>query len=197
MSIKIDDPNNPGNEIEVFLPDEVSAQVTEKETALAEARAEVEKYKAVSAEKTENFKKLNEMSEQEKAKYSANEIENMKRVEMAEAKAKALEDKINEDTTKRIESDKAKALAKYHGGDATLKEALEKNFTMIALDGNDTETIEERARLAASMEAGKTGKFNPLMSSMNGGAPTPPKNTKTEEFMKTEKAKAALAAMGD
>ncbi len=200
MSIKIDDPNNEGQEIEVFTQEELAAKETELATARAEAEAtkvEVEKYKRVASEQTANFKKVNEMSEAERATFSAKEIEMMKRNEAAEAKASALEAKINEDTTKRIETDTKNALAKYHGGDEKLKEILEKNFKMINLEGNDTETIIERARLAAAMEAGKTGRANPLMSPMNGSSPRMQDKSKSEEFLKSEKAKAAMKMMGE
>lgn len=200
MSIKVDDPNNPGQEIEVFTPEEVAAKDTELATVRAEAaaaRAEADKYQKVSAEKTENFKKLNELTEAEKSALSTEKIEAMKRFEAAESRAAALEAKINADTTSRIEKDKEAALKKYHGGDETLKKELEANYKLIGLEGTDTETIQERARLAAAMYTGKTNRQNPLMANMNGDSPRYKEKTQTEEFMKSERAKEAMRRMGE
>ncbi len=200
MPIKIDNPDKEGEEMEVYTADEVAAQKTELDAAKTErdaAKADAEKYQKVSAEKTENFKKLNELSAEEKSKLSAENIEAMKRFEAAEARAAALESKMNEDTQSRIKKDTDDALFKYHGGDEKLKEQLEKNFKMINLEGTDTTTIQERARLAASMEKGKAGGMNPLMSPMGGSAPRTVDKNKTEEFMKSDKAKAAMKAMGE
>ncbi len=201
MSLKIDDPNNEGQEIEVFTAEELAAKAAEVETTknaeLATANAEVERLKKVSAEKTENFKKLNEMTEAEKAAMSAKQIEDLKRIEAAESKAQALEDKINNDTKSRVEKDIETALAKYHGGDEKLKEQLKKNFDLINLQGTDTETIQERAKLAADMEKGKLGRINPLHSGFGGSAPKSADKNKTDEFLNSEKAKAALKAMGE
>ncbi len=121
----------------------------------------------------------------------------MKRFEAAEARAAALETQINGETTKRIESDKATALFKFHGGNAELKKILEDNFALINLEGNDTETIQKRAKLAADMVKGSMGGANPLMAQMNGGAPRIPDQTKKDEFLASEKGKAALKLMGE
>jgi hypothetical protein len=200
MPFKVEDPNNEGQEIEVFTPEEVAAKEAELVAAkeeVAQAKAEAEKYQKVSAEKTDNFKKLNEMTEAEKATLSAEKIEALKRFEASEARAKALEDKINQDTETRIKTDTETALSKYHGGDENLKKALEANFKMIGLEGNDTATIQERARLAAAMEAGKSGRANPLMAPMSGDSPRMQNKSATDEFLKSEKAKEAMKRMGD
>lgn len=189
-----------GTEVDAFLPEEVEAQKTEAvaaaKTELEAAQKEVADLKRVSAEKTENFKKLNEMTEVERASFTAKEIEAMKRVEAAEAKATALETKYNEDTQARIKTDTEKALERYHGGDPKLKAELEKNFNLINLPGTDTSTIQERARLAATMTAGSSGRPNPLMSPMNGSGPRTVDRSKTEEFLKSDKAKTAFEMMG-
>lgn len=196
MSIEIEDPNNPGQMIQVFTPDEVQSQLAEKETAIASANAEVEKYKRVAAEQGENFKKLSEMTAEEKNALSAEKLETLKRLETAEAKANAIEEKYNNDTKARIEKDKTEALRRYHGDDPKLKEALEKNFEMIGLTGDDTQTIYERARLASAMEAGKTGARNPLMGGFSGSGPSSKDISKTQEFLESDKGKRAQQLMG-
>ncbi len=196
MSITIPDPADETKQIEVFTPDEVAAQLATKDSELATAREDIEKYKRVAAEQGENFKKLSEMTAEEKAALSAEKLETLKRLETAEQKAAAIEDKYNNDTKARIAKDKATAIARYAGDDAKLKEALEKNFDLINLTGDDTETIFERARLASNMEAGKTGARNPLMGGFQGSGPTSKDKSKTEEFLNSDKGKKAAELMG-
>lgn len=201
MSLKIPDPDNEDQEIEVFT----AAELAEKETAitsakdaeLAEAKKEVERLNQHTALQKDNFKRLNEMTEAEKAALSAEKIEGMKRFEAAEARAAALEEKINNDTKTRVESDIESEMAKYHGGDEKLKEALKKNFDMINLSGTDTATIKERVKLAASMERGRADRINPLNTGFSGSAPHSVEKNKREEFLKSEKAKSAMKAMGE
>ncbi len=192
--------NENGEEIEAYTAEEIEAQKGEAVTARKEAdeaKAEVERLNGHLNMQKENFKKLNEYSEEERSKFSAEKIEMMKRQEAAEAKATALENKYNDDQKARITSDKEKALAKYHGGNAELKAALEKNFELINLQGDTTEIIEERAKLAANMEKGKIGIGNPLMANLNGEAPSIKNKGETEKFMESDKAKQALKLMGD
>lgn len=192
--MKIPDPDNEGQEIEVFS----AAELAEKDNELILAKQEVEKLKIVSAEKTENFKRLNDMTEVERNALSAEKIENIKRAEAAEDRVKKLEDQISGDTEKRITTDTENALKKFHGGDETLKKALEENFKIIQLEGNDTETINKRAEMAAAMEIGKNNaNRNPLMASMGGGAPQIREKGRTDEFLGSDRGKAALAQMGD
>lgn len=200
MTMKVQDPNDPEKEIEVFTADEMAIQTaaaTEAKTAAETARAEAEKLKVVVAEKTNNFKKLNEMTDAERTALGAEKLEAIKRFEAAEARATALEESINSDKKARVESDTASALAKYHGGDEKLKAALEENFKIINLEGTDKETIEKRAKLAADMYKGQTGRANPLMASMSGGSPGHQEKSKTEEFLGSDKAAEAMKRMGD
>ncbi len=189
--------NEEGEEIDVFTAEEVASQLKEKDEALAKTTAEIENLRKVSAEKTENFKKLNEMTEVEKSKLTAQQIEDRKRIEAAESEVTKLREEKNSDTQTRIKNDTESALFKYHGGDEKLKAELEKCFKLVALEGNDTATIQERARLAKNMYVGQTGQSNPLFSSMHGDAPRTQQKNKTDEFLKSDKAQEALRRMGE
>jgi septal ring factor EnvC (AmiA/AmiB activator) len=191
--------NDAGEEFDAYTADELAEQKAEVETAKAEAiaaKAEVERLNTHINMQKDNFKKLNELSEEERNKLSAEQIETRKRVEAAEARAQALEDKINEGENTRMKTDKEKALAKFHGGNKELKEALEKNYDLINLVGSSSEIIEERARLAANMEIGKMGNANPLYGNFNGSAPQTQKKNDSEKFFGSDKGKAASAMMG-
>lgn len=193
MTITIDNPDKEGEQIDVFTAEEMAAKNAELDTT----KEEVEKYKRVSAEKTEHFKKLNDLTEEEKKQFTARDLENMARNEANEKKIQDLTDQISGDAQKRLDRDTAAALAKYHGGDEKLKAALEANFNMINMEGNDTATIEERARLAASMEIGKNNESHaPLTAAMRGGGSPAPRNNGDKPFTDTDKGKAAMSQMG-
>jgi hypothetical protein len=192
MTMKIADPENEGQEIEVYTVEEMNAQKAEVDAAKAEA----DRLQRVSAEKTDNFKKLNDMTEQERAAMSAEKIEILKRTEAAEAKAQGLEDKYNSDTQARIKNDTEAALAKYHGGNAELKKLLEDNFALINIPETDTASIQKRAAFAANMIAGASGGVNPLMQHAGGSAPVSVDQTRTQEFLGSDRGKAALSKMG-
>lgn len=188
-----------GTEYDAPTAEEIAAKDTEIATAKADAetaRAEATEARRVAAEQTQNFKKVNEMSAEDKARFTAEQLEIIKRAESAEAKAVALETQINTDTTKRIDNDKANALAKYHGGNTELKKKLEENYAIINIEGTDTETINKRAKLAADMIKGDMGFSNPLFAHMNGGSPRSKDHTRTEEFLKSEKGQKAAKLMG-
>lgn len=191
--MKIQDPNDEEKEIEVFTPEEMAA----KDAEIVAAKADAENARRVASEQTANFKKLNEMTEAEKATFTAKEIESMKRIEASEAKAAALEDEINNDKKSRVESKKASEIAKYAGSDPEIKKKLEENYDLINLTGTDDATIEKRAKLAANMLTGATGRTNPLYSPMNGAGPVARESSKTEEFLNSDKAAEARKRMGD
>lgn len=195
--MKVPDPDNEGQEIEVFTPAEIEARDKVKDDELAQAREDAEKYKILSDEKTQNFKRLNEMTVEEKAALSADKIAAIQRAEAAEDRVKALEEAHSTDTQNRIKTDTEKALEKYHGGNEKLKEALEANFKMINIEGTDTASIEERARLAASMEMGKNNdNHEPLMSAMRGGEAPKPRDKEGKSFAEGDKGKKAFDQMG-
>lgn len=200
--LKIEDPNDPTKEIEVYTTEELNARATEIETAKAAeietAKAEAEKYKRVASEQTTNFKKLNEMSAEERAGLSTEKLEALKRAEAAEARVTALEEGIKTETQTRIKTDTDNALAKFHGGNEELKKILEDNFKVIALEGNDTATIQKKAEMAANMYRGsQEGKKNPLFASMSGNGPSHKDKTKSAEFLESDKAKEAMKRMGN
>ena len=193
---KIEDPTDPTKEIEVYTQAELTERETAKDAEIQAAKAEAEQLRKVTNEKTENFRKLHEMSAEEKAGLSAEKIEAMKRAEAAEAKVTALEERYNTDTQRRIETDKETALARFHGGNAELKKVLEENYAMINMEGTDTETIQKRAQAAVNMYNGAIRGQNPLTASYSGGSPVHKEQTNSQEFQQSEKFKAARRAMG-
>lgn len=173
-----------GEEIEVYTPDEIAEKeqlIATKEEELAAALAEAEKYKAVSAEKTENFKKLNELTQEEREALTANQIAEMKRNEALEAEIEALKTQISGKEQQELEYNKAQELKKYYGTDEELKAKLEENWELVNITGVDIESIQRRAQLAAAMTGVTESTSNPLHTSLNGSAP------KLEQVTESEK----------
>lgn len=195
--MKIEDPSDPTKEIELYTRAELTEREAAKDVEIATAKAEADALRKVSSEKTENFKKLNELTAEEKGALSAEKIEAMARAEAAEAKLAGLEEKYNTDTQNRIKTDKETALAKFHGGNTDLKKVLEDNYELINITGTDTESINQRAQKAVEMYNGSVGRQSPLTASYSGGAPVHKDATRTEDFLKSDKAKSALKAMGE
>lgn len=203
MPFKVQDES--GKEIEVYSPEEVNvhkqevetfkAKALENEKAVTEARAEAEKYKAVIAEKNDNFKRFKDMTEEEKKTLTAKDIENIKRAEAAEAKALELEDKFNKDVESRKESAKTKAIEAYAHGDEELKKKLLESYDLVKLDGTDEDSIKRKVELSWNMLGLGKPKVNPFNQSYDGG--DAPNKGLSDKFVETDKGKAGLAAMGE
>jgi len=172
-----------GEEIEVFTKEEVD----EKTSTLAEKEAEIEKlqkeYEAlqkVSAEKTENFKKLNEMTAEEREAMSANQIEIFKRNEKLEDEINLLKSKVDTKSQQEIAEKKNALLSQFAGEDEELKKKLEESWDLLNIDGVDNETLARKAELSASMVGITRSDKNPLRTPMYGEAPQLKQTTQSQ-----------------
>lgn len=173
MTMKIEDPET-GEEVEVYTKDEFDTQNTalkEAGEALTASQEALEKAGKVSAQKTENFKRLNEMTEDERAALKANEVSLFKQNEMLEDKLNTMESKLDEDAKTSLQGKKDALLKKYHNGDEDSKKLLEQNWDLVSLEGVDNDTLAKRAELAASMSKISIENISPLNASIEGSAP--------------------------
>lgn len=187
--------NDKGEEVTVFTAEELEAAKKEVETnyqkTLAEKEAEVEKLRKVSAEKTENFKKFNEMTEAEKAAYDANTTEFLKRTDAAVQKAEELERKLAEKEAIEREYNKNFVLNNFHKGDEKVKKEIEDNYAILAgMPENTPDEIAARATKAAQLAGIVTDPRNPIFTPFQGEAPKIKEEGK--EFVDTDKGKEAL-----
>lgn len=172
---------------------ELTAQFTEKEKTY---QTEIEKKDKVLAEKTENFKKLRDMTEQEKSQLTAQQIVDRKIAEEAMDRAKAVEDLYKSDTEARANSKKTALIEKLSGGNAELKQKLTDSWDVINIPGTDDASIEARATGVFNYVTGGVHAPNPLTQGFSGEAPSVIAAKKEDEFINSEKGKAALSAMG-
>ena len=183
-----------------YTPDELAAKEAEIASSFAEKektfQAEIEKLRKVDIEKTENIKRLRDMSETEKAGFTAKELEARKIAEQAEDRAKALESRYQEDTDKRAKADKDAFIAKMSGGNAEIKQKMIDSWDLINIPGTDTESISARAGAVFNMVTGGSHAPNPLTAGFNGESPAARAQKEDEAFLTSEKGQAALKAMG-
>lgn len=198
MTIKVPNPDGEG-EIEVYTPEEITAISQERDTALAEKQKADEALQSLQRhhdDQAGNFKRYKDMSEEEKGKLTDAQVNAMRAAEAAEDRAAKAEAAVNE--FRKAESDREKnaILEKYSGGDKELRGKLEEKFDSIS----GLEDMDERARAAAAIlgiNVGYQGGFNPLTQAFNGQPPSAPKEKgEKEEFLKSDRAQAAIEAAG-
>lgn len=187
-----------GTEEELYTPDEYKALQDEKDALATEKTALEEralKAERVSAEKTENFKKLNEMTDEEKSKFTAAQLEDRKRIEAVEARNAELESKLTDKEKGEIESAKTKGFNKA-GDNVELKTKLQANYDMLGLPEDTPANVELRMQKAWEITAATSGS-NPINDVWDGAAPQMKKDKdEKEKFIESDKGKAALDAMG-
>ncbi len=178
MTTKITD--DEGNEIEVYTAEEVEQQ---RATAVTAARAEadviikqkdtdIEALKKVSAEKTENFKRYNEMTQEEKDRYDANTTELLKRSDQTAAELADTKKKLEERDIRDRDSAKNNALSGFHGGKEDIKKTLEEKYAILAgMPETTPEEIKARATEAAKLAGISIDSVNPLYQRFDGDAP--------------------------
>lgn len=164
-----------GEKMEVYLKEEYDAVQTaaaEKEKELETVRAEVERLKKVSAEKTENFQRYNEMTEEQKKAFDENTIIQIKRADALEEELNRVKTSLTDKETKEKESVKASALGYFHNDNEETKKKIEENYAKLAgMPEVTPDEIKARAFEAARLAGVEVGGPNPLYTRMEGEAP--------------------------
>lgn len=169
-----------GQTVQAFTQAELDAHATAAVEAVkadttktvAEKDAEITRLSKLNIDKTENFKKYNEMSAEEKAAYDANTTELLKRNQIVETELGEVKTKLEEKETRERTSAKDGALKVFHEGNAEIKTTLEEKYALLAAMPETTpEEITARAIEAAKLAGISIDSRQPLFSHMNGDAP--------------------------
>lgn len=185
-----------GEEVEVFTQEELEAQKIEAQKAiqdeLTSIKGEYDKLQRIHAEQATNFKRLRDMTEEEKAKLSAEQIELRKMAEKAMEENEALKGSLENERKTALEQKKESLIKGIVGDDAELRTKLESEFGALS----ETLSLEDRVKKAAVLVGVNPNPVNPLYMGMNGEAPKSkdPKDEK-EEFLTSERAKQAMEYM--
>ena len=195
--------NDEGKEIEVFTAEEVETQRTEAVKAreaeimaetgktLAEKEAEIDRLKKVNIEKTENFRKYNEMTAEERAAHSENELALIKKTDQLTEElsktSKTLEEKLIADKA----AIKNSTLKTLHHDLPEVKEKLEKNYDILSgMPETTPEEINARVAAAARLSGITVDARNPLYQSVTGESPT---FKETDTYVETKEGKEAAS----
>lgn len=170
-----------------LTPDEIQAIKDEKDALASEAAAIKERLSKLEA-KDMNFRKLEQMTEEEKAKLSDKEKELMLRQE-------ALETQQKEFTSKQIESSKNHVLTMLVGDDEETRAKVLKNYDRIKDEATSLEEISIKMNEAYSMTIGTQNIANPLSVAMGFNGGQAPKKESTR-FADTERGKAIAKELG-
>src|SRR5690606_32247963 len=103
----------------------------------------------VSAEKTENIKKLRDMTDQEKQQFSNAELENRRMVEQLQEELERTRNELSEKQKNEIESARNNAIKHYVGDNEEMKAKFLVEYNSVNIEENTPENIAERARKAA------------------------------------------------
>lgn len=187
--------NDDGVEIEVAPVEKVQEVLSKKDAdlkALADEKAKIER---VSAEKTENFKKLNEMTQEERDAHTVNELNLLKRNEAVEAELAEIKTQLTQKEERERASAKVIAMDKYHVGNEDVKKTLEENYAKLGgMPEGSPEEVRARVAEAAKLSGISINSQNPLYADIGGDAPMP-KDKK--EFIDTDSGKQAADMVRD
>ncbi len=171
------------------IPKEEYAKTTEE---LQKAQAEIETLRRVSAEKTENFKRFNEMSEEERKAHSENEIILLKQLDQHSSELGSLKEKLEAKEKTEREYAKVKAISNIAGSKDEVKTALESAYANLAMPEDTPDAIEARVQAAARLAGINVQSRNPLYAPISGEAP---KFNPDAQFVDTPEGKSAVDAV--
>ena len=186
MVMKVEHPET-GEEIDVYTQEDLDAIQAEKQALLDEA----EKLRKVNIEKTENLKKLRDMSEEDKGRYTAEQIELIRRTEEQAEQLEALRSESVDKEQREFERNKEAALKQYHNGNEDMKAKIEANWDLVNLPGTTLDVVAARAEHAARLAQIEMVRSNPLNGHMSGHGPS--SSSPTESDVKMNAASGLLA----
>lgn len=192
-----------GNEMEVYTSEELTAREQAAAAAIEEkykpvveentkTKGELAQERKFRAEQAINFKKLRDMTPEEKKDLSPTDIENRRIAEQTADELTQLKKEKEDDAKIHSEKLKTNAIKRWAGEDADLKKKLEDNWEIINLKATDEDTAAQRAEMAMNMTGLR--KNNPLRQSWSGDAP---KKGIEDNFKETERGKAADKLIGE
>lgn len=178
-----------GNIVEGALsPDEAKALREENEARTREIE-ETKQRLAKLENKDFNFRKLENMTQEEIAKLSARELEVQKQME-------ALQEKTHEFTQKQIDAAKKSALSKLAGADQELQTRILSNYDRIKDEAVTEEEITNKMIEAYTLTTGSGPSVNPLAQAMGFSGMGLPPTEQDKSFADTERGKELAASLG-
>ena len=168
--------NEDGSVINVYTDEEVAAK-----------DAEIERLKQISVEKTENFRRYNEMTEEQRKAYSENELIFIKQNDQLQDKIKTLEETLVKKEERERQEKKMSVFQRFHGGNDEIKNKIDQEYSLLTgMPETTPEEISARAEKAARLAGIVIDTRNPIYQPINGEAPVYKEN---KEFTDTPEGK--------
>lgn len=203
---KLDD----GTETTLYTQEELAEKdqaIASRDAELEDLRKQKEKLEIVTREKTENIRKLRDMTEQEKEQMSQAELENRKYIEKLEQELESERSNRTEREKKETERLRNSVIAGYVGEDIELKKKFLDEYNIIAIEETDIDSIKARAfRAAKALDISPGSNYNPVNAYWGDGippgtgagtAPKPQGEKEKTEFFKSGKGADVLKHLGD
>jgi flagellar biosynthesis GTPase FlhF len=165
--------NDAGEDVEVFTQEELA----EKESALKaqyEAQLVTEKEQRESAErkiaeKTNDLKRLRDMTEEQKKTYTAKELELMAQMENVQTEFESFKNQTEDYRKSTINNTIDKAIKMYSSGNEELANKIRENLEIINIPVNNEDDAILKVEKAVAL-SGNVVK-NPFTASFSGVAP--------------------------
>jgi hypothetical protein len=188
--------NSEGASIEVYTKEEKEAEMAAAVAAakeevgktVTEKEAEIANLRKVSAEKTENFKKYNDLTEEERKAFDANTVTIMKRADKLEEELTQTKTSLAEKEQKERDYNKNSILRTIHSDDAKIKASIDEAYGKLNMPETTPDEIRARAEAAARLAGISVQSQNPLYQPYSSEAPNL-KSEKDKEFVETERGK--------
>jgi hypothetical protein len=157
--------------------------------------AEIARLNGLNKEKTENFRRYNEMTQEERDNHSENELNLIRRNDILEAEIKGVKETLAEKETREKNEAKTNLLKQYHNDLPEVKTTLEEKYAMLAgMPENTPEEIRERTIQAARLAGISVDSVNPIYQSVNG---MPPIYKEKTDYVETTAGKEAAALVAE
>lgn len=172
--------NDSGEDVVVYTEAELSAQreeaaskvKSEFEPVIKAKEEEIAGLRKVSAEKTENFKKYNELTAEEKKAFDENTTTMMRRADKLEEELGLTKKELADKNERERTYTKDTTLGAFHGGKEDIKKTLEEKYAILSgMPETTPAEIQARATEAAKLAGISVNSVNPLYQGFSGEAP--------------------------
>lgn len=170
----IEHTNEDGTVIKVVPVEVAEGFKTSAETATATITAkegELAETKRLLAERSANFTKYNQLTEEQKKAFNENERNLMMRGDKLEEELAAMKETLGTKEKTERDSTKNSALTSVHKGDEKAKALLEKNYNNLAMPEGTADEINARVAAAAVLSGIAVDAQSPLTAFVSGEAP--------------------------
>lgn len=183
-------------ELEQQKTEAIDAVKADSTKTIEEKDAEILRLNKVSAEKTDNFRKYNEMTEEERKAHTENEIIQIRRNDKLEEELGGVKKTLEEKEIRERDYAKTSVLKAFHGDKEEVKKVIEEKYAILSgMPETTPDEIRARATEAAKLAGiNVNSQPNPLYQGFSGASPEYKEKT---QFVETAEGEAAAQMVRD